>query len=90
MKNPEIVHSFYVVLNGCTHFEPKSRELRNLAAEAILRKCAKRVLPKDGDLSNFSFTMFFLDAQRWCQVQCEAVEVFEDLPPVYRWIELLW
>jgi len=22
------------------------------------------------------------DAQRWCQVQCEAVEVFEDLPPV--------
>ena len=24
----------------------------------------------------------FLDAQRWCQVQCEAVEVFEDLPPV--------
>ena len=39
---------------------------------------------KDGDLINC------LDAQRWFQVHCEAVEVFEDLPPVYRWIELLW
>ena len=72
-------------LTPCAPLPPGSAILdRNLVNCRSNEENVKRVFPKDGDL------IIFLDAQRWCQVHCEAVEVFEDLPPVYRWIELLW